>query len=547
MSRGLVRSVARASGIVAVAVAVVVVAAPPPASAMVACDRSGNALLVTMSQNGDFVSLSVSSNAGNPIVVTGFGGAVTCTGTTSTVTNTGAISVTDAPGVTSSSVAINEPADFAPGAAIQDGTDASGGTPEIEFFVNLNTTRGVLSVRDRGGNVRWGDSGINPNAAPGEVQPDADIFPTDVTVFEGRAGTTVNSDPVIFGAEGGGGTGVALAQAVDFVGSNGGDLLTGGDAGDILFGFGGHDALHGRAGDDELQPGLGNDFVDGGGGADTLDYDEGAFTSVSVDLAIAGPQGTSGAGNDSIAAVENVRATTGIDIVRGDAGPNAITTIAGSDVVEGRGGIDTIETWIGNDSVDVRDGNPDTVDCGPDEDTVVADAQGIDALVNCETVSYTAATGPGTGSGGAIDTGGTGGTGGGTTAAFGTDTLVTLRLARRWIPARGPLRVRVLNKNGFAISGTLASATARRVTVSRRRIVRLRPVPFVVGPRERTTVAQRLPRALRRILRRTGRLRLRVVASVTDPSGNTRSVTKRMTPRLRAAQPRRTRMASYSG
>jgi Ca2+-binding RTX toxin-like protein len=532
MSRGALRTVVHAGGVVAVAVAAL--ATPPPANAAVACDRSGNALLVTMSQSGDFVSLSVSSNAGNPIIVAGFGGAVTCSGATSTVTNTGAISVSDAPGVTSSSVAINEPADFAPGAAAQDGSDSSGGTPEIEFFVNLNSTRGVLSVRDRAGNVRWGSFGINPNAAPGELQPDADIFPTDVTVFEGRAGNTVNSDPVIFGAEGGAGTGVALAQSVDFVGNGGGDLLTGGDGGDMLFGFGGPDALVGGAGNDELQPGLGNDFVDGGSGTDTVDYDEGAFTSVSVDLAIAGPQGTSGAGNDSIGAVENVRATTGIDIVRGDDGPNVIATIAGSDVVEGRGGIDTIETWIGNDSIDVRDGGPDTVDCGPDEDTVVADAQGVDTLVNCETASYPAATGPGTGTG---DTGGTGGTGGGTTATFGTDTLVTLRLARRRIPARGPVRVRVLNANGFAITGTVAGATARRVAVSRLRRVRLRPVPLAVGPQARTTVALRLPRTLRRILRRTGRLPLRVVAKVADPTGNTRRVTKRLTPRLRAARP----------
>jgi len=260
-----------------------------------------------------------------------------------------------------------------------------------------------------------------------------------------------------------------------------------------------------------------------------------------VDLAIAGPQGTSGARNDAIGAVENVRATTGIDIVRGDGGPNVIATIAGSDVVEGRGGIDTIDTWLGNDSIDVRDGGPDTVDCGPDEDTVVADAQGVDTLVNCETVSYHAATGPEAGTG---DTGGTGGTDGtsetsrGTNATFGTDTLVTLMLARRRIPARGPVRVRVLNANGFAITGTVAGATARRVAVSRRPIVRLRAVPLVVGAQARTTVALRLPRALRRILRRTGRLPLRVVASVVDPTGNTRRVAKRLTPRLRTARPR---------
>ena len=56
--------------------------------------------------------------------------------------------------------------------------------------------------------------------------------------------------------------------------------------------------------------------------------------------------------------------------------------------------------------------------------------------------------------------------GGETLPAFGTKTLVTLRLAAKRIPARGPLKVRVANANGFAITGALSGRTVNKVSVS---------------------------------------------------------------------------------
>jgi hypothetical protein len=67
--------------------------------------------------------------------------------------------------------------------------------------------------------------------------------------------------------------------------------------------------------------------------------------------------------------------------------------------------------------------------------------------------------GGGGGGDGGGGTGGTGGTdvgGGAPLPAFGTQTLVTLKLAAKRIPARGPLKVRVSNANGFAITGALS-------------------------------------------------------------------------------------------
>ena len=54
----------------------------------------------------------------------------------------------------------------------------------------------------------------------------------------------------------------------------------------------------------------------------------------------------------------------------------------------------------------MRDGGPDTADCGPGTDTVVADAPGVDTLTNCENVIFPTV---GTGTGGTSGTGGTGG------------------------------------------------------------------------------------------------------------------------------------------
>jgi hypothetical protein len=141
--------------------------------------------------------------------------------------------------------------------------------------------------------------------------------------------------------------------------------------------------------------------------------------------------------------------------------------------------------------------------------------------------------------GGGTPGGGNGGGGTGSTLqAFGAETLVTLALAVRRIPADGPLKVRVTNRNGFAVAGRLSGRTTRPVSGARRRRIRLKAKSFNVGANAKRTVSLRLPRALRRSLKHNGRLSLRLTASVNDPAGNTRVVNKKVTPKLK---PRRRR------
>jgi hypothetical protein len=123
--------------------------------------------------------------------------------------------------------------------------------------------------------------------------------------------------------------------------------------------------------------------------------------------------------------------------------------------------------------------------------------------------------------------------GGTTPAAFGARTLVTLRLAAERIPAKGPLKVRVSNANDFLVTGRLSGETVNRVLVTRKRRVKLKARSFRVAAHARKTVRLRLPKVLRRLLKRNGKLKLRLTAKVKDPAGTTRTVKKRVTPKLK--------------
>jgi DNA-binding beta-propeller fold protein YncE len=105
-------------------------------------------------------------------------------------------------------------------------------------------------------------------------------------------------------------------------------------------------------------------------------------------------------------------------------------------------------------------------------------------------------------------------------AAFGNRTLVTLKLASRRIPARGPVRVRVANANGFQVTGRLSG---KRLKVKR----------FSVAAHAKKTVKLKLPAKLRRALARKHKLKLPLTARVKDPAGQVRTVKKRVTLRLR--------------
>jgi hypothetical protein len=122
--------------------------------------------------------------------------------------------------------------------------------------------------------------------------------------------------------------------------------------------------------------------------------------------------------------------------------------------------------------------------------------------------------------------------------AFGATTGVTIRAARR-ISSRGRATVVVTNRNAFAVTGRLAGRTSKRLAIGgpRKRFVSLRGKRLNMGAGTRQTVRLALPRPLRALLRRNGRIALRFAAKVQDPAGNRRTVVKRATPRMK--QPRR--------
>ena len=311
-----------------------------------------------------------------------------CTGGTPTVGNTNAISVFNRPGGEGNVLGIAGPKLFAPGdprGRRRRDRDLREPQQRVEGWAHP-PARQRYRRRECSHRQGWNQ----PNATPAEDQPDVDVFLNQASV-SGAAG---GPGPDNFSAQGGAGTGSALANTIVLAGGEGANVLTGGDGDDFLLGAGGTNTLLGMGGGDTLIPGPNDDTVDGGAGTDTADFIESAI-AVSVDLAIVGPQSTGG-GNDSLTNVENLGGTEGPDVLRGDSGPNRLASGVGDDIVEGRGGNDTLDTSEGEDALDVRDGGPDTAICGTDADadTVTADLPGIDLLTGCETVIFPAAPAP---------------------------------------------------------------------------------------------------------------------------------------------------------
>jgi Tol biopolymer transport system component len=116
--------------------------------------------------------------------------------------------------------------------------------------------------------------------------------------------------------------------------------------------------------------------------------------------------------------------------------------------------------------------------------------------------------------------------------AFGPKTLVTLSLASKRILARGPIRIRVNNRNHFAVDARLVAETIKRVSPGKHR-VKLREKSFSVAGKTKKTVRLRLPAVLRHVLARRGRLALRLILKVRGPAGKTRTVNTKATLRLK--------------
>jgi hypothetical protein len=196
------------------------------------------------------------------------------------------------------------------------------------------------------------------------------------------------------------------------------------------------------------------------------------------------------------------------------------------------------------DDLSLRSGSPliDMGDpAGPEAGDSPTDAAGSQRIMggrrDIGAFEFDPSAAPGPGPGGANPGPGSSDRGG-ASLAFGSKTLVTLKLAAGRIPAKGPVGFRVSNANGFAITGRLSGKTTKRVSVSRKRRIRLKAKSFSVGAHAKKTVKLKLPKALRKLLKRQHRLSLRLTAKVKDPTGNTRTVKKTVKPKLKKKRKR---------
>ena len=183
-------------------------------------------------------------------------------------------------------------------------------------------------------------------------------------------------------------------------GGSGVDDITGSPGPDVLLGFAGADILDGAGGDDLLD-GEGpqfftpeGDVLIGGTGVDAVSYAS-HFNPVTADIDDIADDGILGENDRVRTSVENLFGGASSDTLTGSADANIVDggQSSGSDVVNGLGGPDFLSAGVGfdtyngasgNDNIHSRDGAADTVDCGPNTDTVEADA--ADTLANCENV-----------------------------------------------------------------------------------------------------------------------------------------------------------------
>jgi Ca2+-binding RTX toxin-like protein len=164
-------------------------------------------------------------------------------------------------------------------------------------------------------------------------------------------------------------TAASIPITVD--GGPGSDTLTGGEAGDLIDG------------------GIGNDNMSGGSGTDVVTYAS-RTVGVNVDRS-AGGAAVNGSSEDGspgardiihAADVEGVIGSGGADLLRGSATAELLDGGPGDDNVNPLAGADTVRGGAGVDNIEARDGEPDGVDCGPDEDVATTDP--ADTRANCD-------------------------------------------------------------------------------------------------------------------------------------------------------------------
>ena len=283
-------------------------------------------------------------------------------------------------------------ATVADGANSIDGQHGEGFTGALTGSVVMQSGSGIDNLTGGNGANSIESGGQVDTIAGGPADDQIQPGPGDDFV-DGNGGTdelsfALETGPITVdlrqtGAQNTGAGSKTISEVEDLTGTpNAGDMLIGNGQDNVLSGaFGGVTS----SGDTLIGLG-GNDTFDGLNGADTISYAEGSTGPVTIDLALATPQATGGAGTDTIvnafgSGIENVIGSPFGDTITGNALDNTITPGGGADTVSTLGGADTVISGVAG-----QDTGADTVNCGADTDAATADDQ-IDALSACENVS----------------------------------------------------------------------------------------------------------------------------------------------------------------
>jgi hypothetical protein len=363
------------------------------------------------------------------------------------------------------------------------------------------------------------DRGLD--GGPGDDTVDGQGGTGDVGRYFGApAGVTVDLGQT--GPQNTGGDGTdTLSNLEHLEGSFYDDVLTGDDGPNQIRASLGADTLDGRGG---------NDYLDGGeliapSDPDTATYAS-AASGVTADLAAGQAEG--GGGTDTLVDVQNLIGSDFADALTGNAEENVLTGGEGPDILTGGAGGDDVRGEGGFDGLRLRDGTRDTGDCGPEADSVTADAFGVDAIApNCETIDYLGGLPPASPESGS-DTPGNGGSPA-ESAPSGTDIPSNVFRIARIRPSRrtGGATI-VMNLPGPGVVKAVATASVPA------RLLRTRAAIRITAARKKLTVAQggktrlslRPTRAARRALARKRKLRVRLVLTYT-PTGGTPSTQRR--------------------
>jgi hypothetical protein len=163
-------------------------------------------------------------------------------------------------------------------------------------------------------------------------------------------------------------------------GALGSDKLFGHAAANILLGGPGNDVINGGGGPDVIEGGGGGDDLRGGPGLDRVAYSNSAGQTITLNDVR--DDGAPGELDNVHADMEDVAAGPGDDTVIGSQAANFLDGGEGNDGLEGLGGVDAYFGGPGTDALFARDGIAERVQCGPETDSVDADA--IDLLADCE-------------------------------------------------------------------------------------------------------------------------------------------------------------------